>query len=110
MTLILERFVPPFALVLERFGPDASIAALAQLPLPSVAAVIGPAGDSGSISRVEQVPALATWTINHNLGREVQPQVFGPGGIMLSAEVLRTSINQFKVLFDEPTSGFVLYR
>lgn len=89
--LIVQR--GPLALVIQRNG------------LP------GAPGGGGSAApvRFDQASALATWTVNHNLGREVTPQIYSLGGVMLAAEILRVSLNQFQVLFDVPTAGFALY-
>jgi len=99
-TLIIERGTRN--LIVQR-GPVALVIQRNGLP--------GPAGGGGAAApiRFDQASALATWTVNHNLGREVTPQIYSTGGVMLAAEILRVSLNQFQVLFDVPTSGFALY-
>lgn len=85
--------------------PDDAAVIIAQVGPP------GPSGSGGAAApiRFDQASPLATWTVNHNLGREVTPQIYSTGGVQLFAEILRVSLNQFQILFDVPTSGFALY-
>ena len=110
--LVLQKFVPTHALILQRFGPAREFAAMSQENLASVPWVIGPPGPAGVAGTFEfmQVNPLATWTVNHNLGRKVLPQIYSAGGVQIHAEILRISNNQFLVFFDEPTSGSAFYQ
>lgn len=54
-------------------------------------------------------PSLAsTWTINHNLGRKVQTNVYTVGGVLMLANIINVSDNQAQVLFDEPVNGYAV--
>lgn len=59
------------------------------------------------LKHVESSPE-STWTINHNLGRDVEVAAFTPGGARVIAEVLLVSLNQAQVIFDSPMSGFAI--
>lgn len=58
--------------------------------------------------RFDFISPLPTWTINHNKGREVQTEIFTPGGQRVLADVQRMSVNQIQIQFDEPSIGFAL--
>lgn len=67
-------------------------------------------GGGGSAFRFIQGSPLSEWIINHNLGIEPQVEVMSPGSVRVNAEVVHTSINQVRVLFATPNSGFALLR
>lgn len=58
-------------------------------------------------SYLQSTPSEA-WTINHNLGVYPTVQVLTMGGIEVYAEVIHSSVNQFIVYFDSPTTGQVI--
>jgi len=74
-----------------------------------VAAIIGPAGQSGAAGgRYEHTQAspLAVWTVNHNLGfKPVAVAVISPGGLEVNAQVQHISVNQLTITFAAPYSG-----
>lgn len=55
-----------------------------------------------------QGAASATWTINHNLNRNVSVSVYTVGGVQMLAQVIHTSVNQAQVLLDESLSGYAV--
>lgn len=59
-------------------------------------------------ARFDFISPLLTWAINHNKGREVQTEVFTPGGQRVLADVQRMNTNQIQIQFDEPSIGFAL--
>lgn len=80
--------------------------------LDAVAVRMGPTGATGAAGDIYKVDFVnqSVWTLNHNLGREVFPQVYSVGGLLLMAEIHRISTDQLTVSFDTPTSGYILYR
>jgi hypothetical protein len=67
----------------------------------------GPPGDGASFTQTFSAP-LASWTVNHNLGRKpVGVQVTTLGGVVADAEVQHVSENQIVVYFMAPTSGVI---
>lgn len=54
-----------------------------------------------------QGSALATWTVNHNLGRRPVVAVHSVGGVEVEAAVLHLSANQLQVMFAAPYAGSV---
>ena len=73
------------------------------------AIIIGAGGSGGQLDYefVQNTP-LATWIINHNLGRRVTTDVYTLGGVKVMAEVVNVSNNQVQVLFDAPFSGYAI--
>lgn len=65
-------------------------------------------GASFSTYRHDQTTASSTWTINHNLGRDVEVSVFTIGGVEMIATVIQISLNQVQVTFDSPYDGYAL--
>lgn len=61
-----------------------------------------------SVNRYEhtQGSASATWVINHNLGRNVQAEVYTVGGLLVAAEIAIMSVNQIEVRLDAAAAGF----
>lgn len=49
------------------------------------------------------------WVINHNLNKFVQAEAFTPGGLRRIAEI-ETSLNQVRIRFDEPSTGFAIIK
>jgi hypothetical protein len=70
----------------------------------------GPAGASGgaSLPPFQFLTPIATWVINHNLGRRPLVGVFSVGGVEMMAEVIHTSVNQVQVIFDNVTAGYAV--
>lgn len=69
----------------------------------------GPAGPAGGGGYEHtQASALATWIINHNLGRKTNTEVFTVGGSRMLAEVVNISNNQTQVIFDSPQTGYAV--
>lgn len=75
-------------------------------------AVQGPQGAPGaggaavSFTHTQSVAAVE-WVVNHNLGAYPLSEVRSNGGVVVDAEVLHVSTNQFKVFFETAYSGFV---
>lgn len=68
----------------------------------------GPTGATGPAATSythDQPSASDTWTINHNLGRKVDVELFTAGGMRMLADVLHTSTNQAIVYFTSATAG-----
>lgn len=93
-------------------GPGTSVTR--QIDVGDQLAVENPDGIAGNpritrttIQHVEASP-LATWTINHNLGRRVNAEVYTIGGVRMIAEILIASDNQVVVLFDDPVAGYAI--
>ena len=119
MTLVLRRFRPPPPLGLRRFGPDARLAALAELfpaaPLPVAIGPPGPAGAQGAPgpqgpmgqpTRIDFANA-ATWIAAHSLGRVPVVLAYLASGEWVAADTTVTSFN-LTVVHAQPQSGFVL--
>lgn len=69
----------------------------------------GPAGASGApIPPIQFLTPIATWVINHNLGRRPLVGVFTVGGVEMMAEIIHVSLNQVQVFFDNPTAGYAV--
>lgn len=83
-------------------APSSSV----QLALLSM--LKGDKGEPGGHFQFIQNAPLATWILNHNLGRYVNCTIWTLGGQRQLAEVLQTSVNQMQVIFDAPASGFVV--
>ena len=69
----------------------------------------GPPGPPGPPNVGVQFPqpvAATPWVINHNLGRNVDVEVFTVGGMRMLADVQHVSPNQAQVLFTTPTTGY----
>lgn len=68
----------------------------------------GGGGTSGvAFEFVQATPALS-WTINHNLGRKVEVEVFDTGGRKIIADVQNVNANQTIVTFLTPQAGYAL--
>lgn len=52
-----------------------------------------------------QSTALATWTVNHNLGFKPAVTVLTLGGVEMWAEITHVSNNQVSIGFDSPITG-----
>ncbi len=70
----------------------------------------GAPGPSGDVVALEgyvhtQASPLATWTVNHNLGRKPLVAVLSVGGQEVIAEVLHASNNQVLISFASPAVG-----
>ena len=59
--------------------------------------------------RHDQVGALATWTVNHNLGSNPNVSVYSTGGLEILAEILHVSINQTQIIFDSAKAGYAIF-
>jgi hypothetical protein len=53
----------------------------------------------------EQTSPSATWTITHNLGRDVQVETIDTSGTTMVGEISRPSVNQVVVTFNGATAG-----
>lgn len=49
------------------------------------------------------------WIVNHNLGFRPKTEVLTVGGMVMGAEVIHQSINQFRVYLKTPMAGQVIY-
>jgi hypothetical protein len=65
-------------------------------------------GTSPAAYQFTQASAASTWTINHNLNRNVTVSVYTVGGVEMLAQVIKTSLNQVQVLLDEALTGFAV--
>ena len=65
-------------------------------------------GTSPAAYQFTQASADSTWTINHNLNRNVTVSVYTVGGVEMIAQVIKTSLNQVQVLLDEALTGFAV--
>ncbi len=66
----------------------------------------GPASAAISFTHTQST-AATEWVVNHNLGVYPLAEVRSVGGVVVEAEVLHISLNQFKVFFDVAYSGVV---
>lgn len=66
---------------------------------------VGGAGGVAPADFTQNFSSAASWTINHNLGREPFIQVLSTGGLDLIAEIVHTSINQAIVYFSTAQAG-----
>ncbi len=66
----------------------------------------GAGGAAESFTHTQSTPA-AEWIVNHNLGAYPLAEIRSAGGVVVEAEILHVSVNQFKVFFDTAYSGFV---
>lgn len=70
---------------------------------------VGPQGPAGGVPYIhDQGPALATWIINHNLGRRVNTEIFTVGGVKVLADVVNVTLNQVQINFDSANSGYAI--
>ena len=89
----------PFALVVE---PE-------QAPVLLLGAgEQGPAGASGASYTHDQPAAADQWIINHNLGYRPSVAAHSVGGQIMLANIIHMSLNQARILFDGPVSGFAV--
>jgi hypothetical protein len=65
-------------------------------------------GTSPAAYQFTQASAASTWTINHNLNRNVTVSVYTVGGVEMLAQVIKTSLNQVQVLLDAALAGFAV--
>ena len=74
------------------------------------AIIIGTSGGAGGQVDYEfiQNTPLATWVINHNLGRRVTTDVYTLGGVKVLADVVNLNNNQVQVNFDGPFAGYAI--
>ena len=72
----------------------------------------GPPGTGGDSDVFEYSPPSpsAEWIVNHNFGRNPVVAVLSPGGIEVEAEVVHTTLNQTRVLFNAPQLGKAVAR
>lgn len=71
----------------------------------------GPPGVSGGASSTyehSQPSAAATWVINHNLGFKPSTTAYSVGGQLMLANIIHMSLNQARIYFDGPVSGFAV--
>ena len=66
----------------------------------------GDPGDSGFVGYTHnQIQALSTWTINHNLGKRPSIVLLSVGGVEFNGTIIHTSINQAIVYLEIATAG-----
>jgi hypothetical protein len=63
---------------------------------------------TASTYRHNQTTAANTWTVNHNLGRDVEVTIFTAGGQQMWAEYIQINSNQVIVYFDGAYDGYAL--
>lgn len=72
-------------------------------------AVVAPGGADATTTLVHnQSSPSDTWTINHNLGRRVNVQVFTTGWVEIVAAVQQVTTNQVIVQLSSPLDGFAV--
>lgn len=75
----------------------------------AIPVMFGPAGTAGAVFE-QSFTALATWTVNHNMGRNPDITVLNTGGMVVSADVRHNSVNQAVIYFNSPFTGRVQAR
>lgn len=70
----------------------------------------GPAGSGGNVFEYSPPSASDEWIVNHNFGYNPVVAVLSPGGVEVEAQVLHTSPNQTRVLFNAPQLGKAIAR
>jgi hypothetical protein len=81
-----------------------------QVRIIRSAAPLSAINTGGSGYEFIQSSAAATWTINHNLGRNPVVSILSTGGIEVEAEVMHISPNQTVVNFASPFAGKAMMR
>ena len=66
-------------------------------------------GSSFPYVHVQSSP-VDEWVVNHNLGYRPVIEVLSPGGIVVMADVVHTSVNQVRINFTSPQTGTVTAR
>lgn len=74
----------------------------------------GPAGPPGTASGtayeyIQSTPS-STWIVNHNLGYKPCVDILSVGGMVVEAEIVHISVNQFQVYLVSPIAGVALAR
>lgn len=49
-----------------------------------------------------------TWTVTHNIGRKVMPQIYTSGGLKMEGNILHLNDNVVQITFNIPISGYVI--
>lgn len=49
-----------------------------------------------------------TWTVTHNIGRKVMPQIYTSGGLKIEGNILHLNDNVVQITFNIPISGYVI--
>ena len=70
----------------------------------------GPPGAGGNVFEYSPPSASDEWIVNHNFGYNPVVAVLSPGGVEVEAQVLHTSLNQTRVLFNAPQLGKAIAR
>jgi hypothetical protein len=79
-----------------------------KVKLDTKQGVPGAPGLSESQTFNQSSPATE-WTVNHNLARKPMVDVYSVGGVVLDAQIVHISDNQFKVYFTAATAGYAVY-
>lgn len=66
----------------------------------------GGGGPGGAEYVHTQASALATWTVNHNLGFKPDVYITSTGGVGVMGEVLHVDTDTLLIYFDVPFSGY----
>lgn len=69
-------------------------------------AIVGATGPAGQSHDHAQPTPSTEWIVNHNLGVRPSVAVVSPGGIEVKAGVHHQSLNQVRLSFAEPQTGF----
>ncbi len=70
----------------------------------------GPPGPGGIPANVfTQSVASLVWLVNHNLGYVPLTALYTSGSVEFEGEVVHSSVNQFSVILQVSSAGFVRY-
>jgi hypothetical protein len=75
--------------------------------IPGDAGETGPEGPPRGVFEQQFLTALATWVVNHNLGRVPAVTLVTLGGLEFDADVQHVSVNQCIVYLSTPSTGVV---
>ena len=107
--IILQWYKPAPAVVLQWLVPAQSV--IPPIPVAEIAVlpvvIVPPAGGGGGgppFVHSQSVPAVE-WIINHNLGFRPAVTLFTVGGVEMEGEVIHSTLNQFRALFNTPLTG-----
>ena len=89
------------ALVVERQAGKAIIIERAAVTQVNV----GGGGGGGPPFVHTQSIAASEWIVNHNLGFRPAVTLFTVGGVEMEGEVIHSTLNQFRALFNTPLAG-----
>jgi hypothetical protein len=105
-TLLIER--PDVNLKLNRDTASVEIVHEATREIvvehSGLLVVSGGGGGGAPFVHIQSAPATE-WVVNHNLGYRPSVTVFTVGGVEMLAEVVHSTLNQFRVLHNVAVAG-----